>query len=74
METRTGSWSKAAYLDTHISKTLNLSSKPIPAVEDPMSLQALAPFLSIQPVPAMFLVAFAAIVVVGYALTKIPRR
>jgi hypothetical protein len=39
-----------------------------------MSLQALTPFLSIQPVPAMFLVAFAAIAVVFYALTKIPKR
>ena len=37
-------------------------------------LHALTPFLSIQPIPAMFLVAFAALGVVFYALTKVPKR
>jgi hypothetical protein len=48
--------------------------KPFLAIEDPMSLQALTPFLTIQPVPAMFIVAIGALIVVGYALSKIPRR
>jgi hypothetical protein len=34
----------------------------------------LTPFLTIQPLPAVFLIAIVALCVVGYALSKIPRR
>ena len=57
-----------------MGKKLFLPTKPLLAVEEPKSLQALTPFISIQPVPAMCLVALVALLVVGYALTKIPRR
>ena len=57
-----------------MGKKLFLPTKPLLAVEEPMALQALTPFISIQPVPAMCLVALVALLVVGYALTKIPRR
>ncbi len=39
-----------------------------------MDAKTFIPFLDIQPVPAMFIVTLAALIVVGIALTKIPRR
>jgi hypothetical protein len=39
-----------------------------------MTPETLIPFLSIQPLPAVFLIALVALCVVAYALSKIPKR
>jgi hypothetical protein len=39
-----------------------------------MTPASLTPFLTIQPLPAVFLISIVALFVVGYAVSKIPRR